>query len=190
MKRSLIAGAVGAAAVLTLIKTPRPGAIRAVETQTVAEVVKVDRRRNTVTIKDPSGRTVDVGVPPEVHNLSGVGPGDLLDLRYVPPVALSIAKAGLPLSSDEETARLSLPGGAPAEVVVQRKHVAGTAQALDRKRRELVLRTHDGRLLALQAPSNAAGFDQTRDGESVVLEYTEAVALAAARYSEARTSSK
>jgi len=55
--------------------------------------VNVDRKHNTVTLKGPKGRSTVVDVE-EPRYLTKVKKGDLVEITYTQPLAISVEAAG------------------------------------------------------------------------------------------------
>jgi hypothetical protein len=156
------------------------GAIAAIQAEATAKVEKVDQDGKTVTIKDPAGNTVKIEVPPDVQSLKGIKPGMLLDIRYLQATALAFAKPGVRPGFQEETVTL-VPKDGSGQAVVNTKEITGMVQDLDRSKRTVTVKGPDGRTHMLAVPEDVEGFDQVKTGDTVVLRYSEAVALAASK---------
>jgi uncharacterized protein YdeI (BOF family) len=195
MKRVLIAAALAAvsipAAAQTETQTQSPNAgaagssspsrstpIALSEMEIVGEVVKVNKGAKTIVVKDPAGKKMKVSVPAEVSSLDNIKPGNLLDMRYLQAVALSVGKPGQGGQSAEQDVRLAPQGG--SEMTVKSKKMTGTVTEFDRSRQELTVRGTEGPV-TFHAPEGFVNFDAVKVGDTVALQYTEAVAITAGK---------
>jgi hypothetical protein len=69
----------------------KPGGIAASETKITATVVGVDKKKGTVTLKGPQGKTVTVAAR-DKRRLEPVKVGDLIEATYTEAVAISVEK--------------------------------------------------------------------------------------------------
>lgn len=187
MNRLLIAAALAAASVPASAQTSMPQPSRstpfaASEAEIAGEVVKVNRGAKTIVVKDPAGKKVKLSVPPDVTSLDDIKPGQMLDIRYVNAVALQVAKPGAaaPFAA-EENVRLAPQGGSPSEIMAKTKRMSATVTDFDRSRRELTVKAPEGHNMTLLLPETFMDWDSIRVGDSLSIQYTEAVALTASK---------
>lgn len=179
MKRTLIAAALAAAVPAAAQTDPsRSTPVSLSEVEMVGEVVKVNKAAKTLVVKDPSGKRLKLDVPAEVAGLDDIKPGNLLELRYLQAVALNVDKPGQGASQSTEDVRLAPQGG--AEMVVKSKRLTGTITGFDTTRKELVVRGPEGSI-SFHAPDGFVDFEQVKVGDTVSVQYTEGVALSAAK---------
>lgn len=69
----------------------KPGAVAASETKITATVVGVDKKKGTVTLKGPQGKTVTVAAR-DKNRLQPVKVGDLIEATYTEAIAISVEK--------------------------------------------------------------------------------------------------
>lgn len=182
MKMTLLAAAFGFAALAAAQGGRSPlkgGATAVVETEAVVDVTKFDRDTRVVTIKGPSGRKLKIKLADDVPNVEEIKAGSKLHVRYVQATALTIAKAGAAVPAvSEETVTLAPRSGAPGQIEVMARDVTGMIVDLDKSRRELTIRTSDGKM-TLQVPQGTPGFDEVKVGDTAMIRHAEAVALSA-----------
>lgn len=65
----------------------------------------------------------------------------------------------------------------PGVVYSERTTVTGTVESIDQANRTVTIKRSDGETLTLKAPPEAKNFDQIKSGDSVRVEYLEAVAI-------------
>jgi hypothetical protein len=195
MKRALIAVALAAASIPAAAQTetnPNPNANAATtsspsrstpvalsEMEIVGEVVKVNKGAKTIVVKDPAGKKMKVSVPAEVSSLDNIKPGNLLDMRFLQAVALNVGKPGQASQFTEQDVRLAPQGG--SEMVVKSKKLTGMITDFDKSRQELSVKGPEGYPMTFHAPEGFVDFDQVKVGDTVALQYTEAVAITAGK---------
>jgi Cu/Ag efflux protein CusF len=69
-----------------------PGAVAGAAVNVVAKITKIDKATNTVTLKGPKGKTVQVKVK-DPSRLEGVKVGDLVEITYTEAMAISVERA-------------------------------------------------------------------------------------------------
>lgn len=190
MKRVLIAAALAAASIPAAAQSEsdpnaattdpsRSTPVALSEMEIVGEVVKVNKGAKTIVVKDPAGKKVKLNVPAEVSRLDDIKPGNLLDMRYLQAVALSVGKPGQAARASEQDVRLAPQGG--TEMVVKSRKMTGMVTDFDKSRHELSVKGPEGYPITFHAPEGFVDFDQLKVGDTVSLQYTEAVALSAGK---------
>lgn len=187
MKRLLIAAALAAASLPAAAQTSMPDPSRSTpfavsEVEIAGEVVKVNKGARTIVVKDPSGKKVKLSVPSDVTSLNEIKPGQMLDIRYVNAVALRLAKPGAsaPFAA-EENVRLAPQGGMPSEITAKTKRMSAMVTDFDRSRREISVKGPEGHNMTLLLPETFADWDTVKVGDTLAIQYTDAVALTATK---------
>ncbi len=157
------------------------GAIVVEEAVAAGDVVKTNKLLKTVTLRDATGKKVTVGIPPAIKNIDEITPGSQLQLRYLEGVVLTLGRPGIHPAADGETVRLVPKSGSPAQVIATSKTVTTMVQDIDRKNREITVKDPDENPLTLKVPENTSGFDELKIGDTVIIQYTDAVALSVNR---------
>ena len=194
MKHALslsVAALVGAAALPALAQSNPPAAKAAViaasapGTATLAAAVTVsasvtaiDKTTRQVTLKGPEGRENTVTAGPEVRNFDQVKVGDIVTVRYVESLTLTLKKDGKELRSMTETpAAVRAPAGErPAGAVGRQVEVTANVVALDAKTQTVTLKGPK-QTVELKVP-DAGQFKLIKVGDQIQATFTEAVALA------------
>jgi Cu/Ag efflux protein CusF len=143
-----------------------------------ATVTAIDQATREVTLKGPEGREVTVVAGPEVRNLAQVKVGDLVTVRYVEALTLSLKKGGKELraAKESETAERAKAGEKPGAAAARRVEVTADVIAVDAKTQTVTLRGPKRTVdLKLRDPEQ---FKLVKVGDQVQATYTEAVALA------------
>lgn len=191
MKRLLIAAALAAASLPAAAQTgaqPAPQTpsrstpFAVSEVEIVGEVAKVNKSARTIVVKDPAGKKVKLSVPADVIGLDQIKPGNLLDLRYINAVALQVAKPGtMPRFAAEEDVRLAPQGGSPSEIMAKTKRMSAMVTDFDKSQRELTVKGPEGYGMTLQLPDAFMDWDSVKIGDTLAIQYTEAMALTAGK---------
>lgn len=177
MRKQVAAAALAAAFALPLCAGAQSAApSKGQMMEAVVTVTSVDPASRTVRVQTPKGETV-VSLSPEIK-LENIQVGSRYRVRYSEPVAVEIVSGASPSASAGATAELkpkSKQEAGKAGEGVKMGSVAGTVEAIDPARRELVLRTPDGNRQAYKLPEGAT-LGPLKPGEPVTLTYIQAVA--------------
>ena len=138
--------------------------------EATATVVDIDHANRLVTIKGPQGRVATVTASPEIQNLDQVKAGDQISLKYYESVAVDLIKGGA----------TAAPGEKPAGIAA--KQVRATIQIItvDPYKKTISFRGPDNRLreVSMDTPDLKHYLDEIKDGDTVEVVYTEALAIA------------
>ena len=161
------------------VVTSEPGRASAVAAAELsAQVVSIDKKTRTVSLKGPKGKVVDVVAPEEVKNFDQIKLGDLLFVRYVQSLALELqkVKSGATGISVGETAVKADPGQRPAVAAAREISAIAKVTAVDEKAKTISLQGPRGNVVALDV-KNPDQFKVVKVGDEVLVTYTEAVAV-------------
>ena len=161
------------------VVTSAPGSASLVRTvQASADVVRIDKRTRTLTLKTKQGDTVDVVASDAVKNFDQIKVGDVVRVRYATALALKLknpkdAAGGATVSEGSTTAP---PGQRPA--FTGAGQITGIAEvtAVDPKESTITLKGAEGKLVTLDV-NNPDQFKVIKPGDQIEVTYTEAVAL-------------
>jgi hypothetical protein len=178
MKRVLAAAAIALLSThITAAEKPKAAAVAVAETETVVELVSLDRSSRTATVKGPTGGTLTFIVPAEAQNLDRVKPGDLFKVRYVEAMALALSKGGSASASAGQTVALAPKGGTPGGTIVNTKEIRTVITSLDRKNRTISVQGPLKNEMTLKVADEVRSFDEMAVGDTISLTYTEAVVM-------------
>jgi translation initiation factor IF-1 len=178
----LIIGALSVVMALAACQAPPPKPMATVEdtVEVSATVEKVDVLNRMLSLKTESGEVVTVEVDPAVQNLVQVNPGDRVVARYRQAIGATISKeaAGQPVTVDVEADRAKL-GQKPSARASQTTNVPVTITAVDTKTNQVTFHGADGlvRVFTVQTPQAKEFIKQLKPGDTVVVTFTEALAL-------------
>jgi len=155
-----------------------PGtATMAAEVTVSATVQAIDKATRQVTLKGPKGKVNTVTAGPDVRNFDQVKVGDVVTVRYLEALTLTLMKGGKELRSSSETpaAARAAAGERPAGVVANQTEVTANVIAVDAKTQTVTLRGPK-RTVEMKVP-DAGQFKLIKVGDQIHAVYTEAVAL-------------
>jgi hypothetical protein len=143
-----------------------------------AEVVGIDRADRYLTLLGPEGNVVVVEVGPEARNFDQIAIGDQLKVKYFDSVAVSINMHGDKSKSEAAMVTARSPkGDKPAGMAVETSDVCARVESIDRSKRGITLKLHDGRTLTTTVDKSVKIYDRLKKGDQVHVRYTEAIAI-------------
>jgi len=152
--------------------------LEAVATEEVVVVRAVDQRARSVTVEGPAGELVTIRVPPQSQNLDQVYPGARFRVRYLQSVALFMSKSGDAPSSEQATAiEFAEKGANPGGVIVNVNQIEARVETVNYQDRTVLVTGPDGNQVKLSVDERVQDFDAVKAGDTVVVRYTEAVAM-------------
>lgn len=145
--------------------------------QVSAQVVAIDARTRTLTLKGPDGKVVDIVAGSEVRNFAQIRTGDRVVARYVQALSLVLRKtAGSRDVTAAAVAGRAAPGERPAAAVAGQVTAVADVIAVDRANMVITLRGPRGNVVDLHV-KNPDHFKVVKKGDQVLVTYTEAAAL-------------
>jgi len=159
--------------------TSVPGSARATAAAEMsAQVVAVDKKTRTLSLKGPKGKVVDIVAGDDVKNFEQIKVGDFLMVRYLQSLALELqkTKSGASGISATETAVKADPGQRPAVAGAREVSAIAKVTAVDPKAKTISLQGPRGNVVSLDV-QNPDQFKVVKVGDEVLVTYTEAVAV-------------
>lgn len=145
-----------------------------------ASIEAIDHETREATLKGPLGNSVTFTVDPQVKRLKEFSVGDAVAADYYVAVAFELRE---PTAAEKEEPLVILEGAgkasaeeAPAAGGVRRIRAVCTIEGLDRPTETITLKGPLGRYVAVSA-ADPANLPHLRIGETVVVTYTEALAV-------------
>jgi ribosomal protein L6P/L9E len=166
------------AADVAVMAASAPGQATVATTVTVsASVEAIDKATRQVTLKGPKGNLNTVTAGPEVRNFDQIKVGDMVTVRHVEALTLTLKKDGKELRGMTETpgAARAPAGERPAAVVAKKTEVTANVIALDAKTQTVTLKGPK-QTVELKVP-DAGQFKLIKVGDQIQAVYTEAVAV-------------
>ena len=166
------------AANAAVVAASAPGQATVAATVSVsASVEAIDKTTRQVTLKGPKGNLNTITAGPDVRNFDQIKVGDIVTVRYVEALTLTLKKDGKELRGANETAGAArAPAGErPAGVVATQTEVTANVIATDAKTQTVTLKGPK-QTVELKVP-DAGQFKLIKVGDQIQAVYTEAVAL-------------
>ena len=166
------------AAKAAVVAASSPGQATMAAAVTVSATVEaIDKATRQVTLKGPQGKLNTITAGPEVRNFDQVKVGDVVTVRYMEALSLTLMKDGKELRGMTETpgAARSAAGERPAGVVANRTEVTANVIALDAATQTVTLKGPT-RTVDLKVP-DAGQFKLIKVGDQIKAVFTEALAL-------------
>ena len=143
-----------------------------------ATVENIDYLTREVVLKMESGELKSIVAGPEVQRLTEIHQGDTIEMVYAESVVvLAGDAAGAPAREDSTQIQRAGMDQKPGAVVVKTTRVLATVEALDFKARTATLKGPN-RTVTINVPADAVNFEKVKVGDSVYLEFTQAIAAA------------
>ena len=142
-----------------------------------ASVEAIDKAQRTVTLKGPKGNVKTVTAGPDVRNFDQIKVGDMVVVRYLESLTLTLKKDGKELVSKSEVtdAARAKAGEKPGAIAGRQVEVTANVIAVDAASQTVMLkgpqRTVDLRI------ADPKQFELVKVGDQVQATYTEALAL-------------
>jgi ribosomal protein L6P/L9E len=142
-----------------------------------ARVEAIDKAQRQVTLKGPKGNLRTVTAGPDVRNFDQINVGDMVVVRYVEELTLTLKKDGKELRSNTEVTdgARSKAGEKPAGIVGRQVEVTADVIAANAKTQTLTLKGPN-RTVELKVP-DPKQFKLVKVGDQIQATYTEALAL-------------
>ncbi|ANI21712.1 hypothetical protein AB870_22210 [Pandoraea faecigallinarum] len=174
----ILAGLLSLGTVVHAQDTTRPAPIVAggvVEYRTT--LLGVDVKNRSIKVADEHGKPVTFLVGPDVRNFEQLRKGDRVIVAYERSVAISVAPGdGIRSRVLTEGADRAVPGEKPAADAARNLKVVATVQRIDRKANVVTLRGPQRTVdVNVEDPKLLEG---VKVGDSVTVNYTEAIAIA------------
>jgi hypothetical protein len=160
------------------VVTSVPGRASATAAEISAQVVAIEKKTRTISLKGPKGKVVDIVAGDDVKNFDQIKVGDFLMVRYVQSLALELqkAKSGMSGISATDTVVKAEPGQRPAVAGAREVSAIAKVSAIDQKAKTISLTGPRGNVVTLDV-QNPDQFKVVKMGDEVLVTYTEAVAV-------------
>jgi hypothetical protein len=143
-----------------------------------ATIVKVDKKKRELTLRDEQGNQEVVAVSDEVRNFNQIKKGDVLEVEYHRAAASALQKAGDATSAGQTTEMERAPAGAkPGMTAMHMSTIVATVLDVDTAGRLLTVKGPKGNVVTILVPADMKAFDSLKKGDKITAEYGEAVAV-------------
>ncbi len=141
-------------------------------------VVGIDKKDRTLTLRGPQGDVVTVEVTDDVRNFDQIEVGDKVKVTYYQAVAVYFGEPGTQPKADAGAVFARAPKGAkPGVYAVGAVDVSATVQAINKAKRTVTLKGPDGHEETVSVDESMKEFDNLRVGDTIHVRYTEAIAI-------------
>ena len=140
-------------------------------------VEKIDLQKRMVTLRGPEGNLRTLHVGKEVVNLPQVRVGDKVEIDYAETLAVRMAEPGEVRNEVKAVVGKAKPGQKPGYVEETETTVTATILALDKVKETATLKLVDGNMVVVQV-QDPANFDKVKVGDTIVITYTNGLAIA------------
>lgn len=154
-----------------------PGAVVADSVKVEAEVMAVDMKTRTVTLKGPEGNVFDVVVGKGVKNLGQVKVGDRVVTEYFEALAIKLKKGGgLRETIESSDMQRAQPGQKPGAMKTREVSFVADVMEVDTKASTITVLGAKGRVVKLKIKDPAVLAD-IKQGDQIEGTYIQATAL-------------
>lgn len=154
-----------------------PGAVVADSVKVEAEVMAVDMKTRTVTLKGPEGNVFDVVVGKGVKNLGQVKVGDRVVTEYFEALAIKLKKgSGLRETVESSDMQRAQPGQKPGAMKTREVSFVADVMEVDTKASTITVLGAKGRVVKLKIKDPAVLAD-IKQGDQIEGTYIQATAL-------------
>ena len=154
-----------------------PGAVLADTTRVEAEVVGVDKKSRTVTLKGPEGNVFDVTVGKEVKNFPQIKVGDRVIAEYAEALALKLKKgSGLRETVEKSDMQTAKPGQKPGAVKTREVDFVADVVDVDSKTGTVTILGAKGRIVKLKIKDPAV-LAEIKKGDQIEGTYVQATGI-------------
>ena len=143
-----------------------------------ATIIKIDKKKRELTLRDEKGNTEVVVASAEVRNFDQIKKGDVLEVEYHRAAATSLQLAGSTNAASKTTDVERAPAGAkPGMAAMNTSTIVATVLEIDAKSRLLTVQGPKGGIVTVAVPADMKAFDTLKKGDKISAEYAEAVAI-------------
>lgn len=148
-----------------------------VELETKATVVRINKAKRVLQLKQENGEPLQLVAGPELGNFDAVKVGDQMSVRYTEQLTLRLIKgtAGVREQVESEASSTAKPGQAPGSRQVERSRTVYDVVAKDEATHTLTLRGIKGNIE--RKVEDPARFAQVAVGDQVAVILTKGMAL-------------
>ena len=158
--------------------TTTPGAVVGDSIKVEAEVLAVDLKTRTVTLKGPEGNVFDVVVGKSVKNLAQVKVGDRVVTEYFEALAIKLKKGGgLRETVEKDIDETAKPGQRPGAIRGREIDFVADVKSVDAKASTITILGASGRMYKLKVKDPKV-MAEIKEGDQVKSTYVVATGIA------------
>jgi hypothetical protein len=182
MRRTV--GFVGCASLLaflpTLVSTGQKPAPESTPVTRTATIEAIDKANRTVTLKEPTGNSVEIKAPEQMEGFNSLKVGDQVTATYFAAIAVSVRKPGDPPPPAAPTTMTQRKDRTPGSETRREQTFRVTVEAIDPKAPSLTVKGPQGRVVPL-AVRDATQLQNVKIGDTVDVTYYESLLIKVAR---------
>ena len=144
-----------------------------------ATIEAIDKETRTVTLKRPTGTSVQIKAPDQMEGFNSLRVGDQVTATYYEMVVINLRKPGDPPAPPPVTTT-QRKDRVPGSETRRQRTVNGTIEAIDQKTRAVTMKTSEGTLLMLPAV-DAKQLTGLKAGDAIAATYYESLFIKVAR---------
>lgn len=181
-----IAAAIGLAAPCLALAQPATSVTKLQQASEKVTVVSIDRASRHIVVRNASGESATLKVPPEVRNLDQLKPGDTITATYSLETEFALSPPNQPMPKDTQTviAARAEKGELPAAVVANHMTVTGAVLGVDMQAHTVKVVSPQGGMvhtLAVTSPEGRRLMGQLKPGDKITAYVTESLLISADR---------
>jgi hypothetical protein len=143
-----------------------------------ATIVKVDKKKRELTLRDEQGNEETVVASEDVRNFNQIKKGDILEVEFHRAAATMLQKAGETNNAGESTdVQRAKAGEKPGGMAMHTSTIVATVVDINTESRLLTVKGPKGNTVVVQVPADMKAFDSLKKGDKITAEYGEAVAM-------------
>jgi hypothetical protein len=177
------APAAAAAPEVAVPPTPRVfGGVVAESIHVTATVESIDYLTREIILKSDKGEREAMTLGDQVKRITDIHKGDTVEIVYAESVSVLVAGVGTTPARDENVSvQRAGSDQNPGAVVTKTTRILATIEALDYTARTATLKGPH-KTVTINVGPEAVNFDKVKVGDSVYLEYTQAIAAAVTKH--------
>jgi hypothetical protein len=145
-----------------------------------ATIEAIDKETRTVTLKRPTGTSVQIKAPDQMEGFYSLRVGDQVTATYYEMVVINLRKPGDPNTSTPPVTTTQRKDRTPGSETRRQRTVNGTIEAIDEKTRAVTMKTSEGTLLMLPTV-DAKQLTGLKAGDTIAATYYESLFIKVAR---------
>jgi hypothetical protein len=145
-----------------------------------ATIEAIDKANRTVTLKGPTGDSVEIKAPEQMEGFNSLKVGDQVTATYFAAVAVNVRKPGDPAPSAAPATMTQRKDRTPGSDTRRQQTFTVTVEAIDPKVPSLTVKGPQGRVVPL-AVRDASELQNIKIGDTVDVTYYESLLIKVAR---------
>lgn len=145
-----------------------------------ATIEVIDKAARTVTLKDSTGKLVEVKAPEQMEGFNSLKIGDQVTATYFAAIAVNVRTPGAAPPRSEPTTVTQRKDRKPGSETRREQTFTATVEAVDPKASSLTVKGPQGRVVALEVP-DATQLQNVKVGDTVDVTYYESLLIKVAR---------